>query len=99
MATTNELTDAELLEKLNANPLLRERIGSLLLAVEDESGDLREADAAELRIIDEMRQMGRESLAAWAQRQVAKTAQEVSQAGTVWREGKKNCAGTPPLEK
>ena len=62
--SANHLSDAELLEKLNANPFLRERIGSLLLAVEDESGNLREADAAEMRIIDEMRQMGQESLAA-----------------------------------
>ncbi len=62
--SANHLSDAELLEKQNANPFLRERIGSLLLAVEDESGNLREADAAEMRIIDEMRQMGQESLAA-----------------------------------
>jgi hypothetical protein len=93
------LSDAELLEKLNAHRELRERVGSLLLAVEDESGDLREADAAEMRIIDEMRRMGRESLTAWAQRQVLKTTQEVSEEGATWREGKKNCAGTALLEK
>lgn len=97
--SANHLSDAELLEKQNANPFLRERIGSLLLAVEDESGNLREADAAEMRIIDEMRQMGQESLAAWARHQVHKTAQEVSQAGQVWHEGKKNRDGTAPLEK
>lgn len=97
--TEKRLSDAEILEKLNANPELRERIGCLLLAIEDEQGDLREADAAELRIIEEMRQMGQESLAAWAQRQVRKRSQEVREAEGVWREGKKNCAGTPPLAK
>ncbi len=95
MREAKQLSDTELLEKLNANPFLRERIGTLLLAVEDESGDLREADAAEMRIIDEMRQMGQECLAAWAHRQVLKAAEEVTQVGQTWREGKKNCAGTP----
>ena len=87
--TTRNLSDTELLEKLNTHPALRERIGRLLLAVEDETGDLKEADAAEMRIIDEMRQMGRESLTAWAQRQVLKTTEELSQTGSMWREGKK----------
>ncbi len=51
------------------NPALGERIGSLLQAVEDETGERQEADAAELRLIDEMRQRGRESLEAWARGQ------------------------------
>ena len=70
---------------------------SLLLAMEDEAGELREADAAELRVIDEMRRMGREALQAWAAGQVERTAQELGQEGGVWSEGKKNCTGTPPL--
>ena len=60
------VSDELFLEKLNANPILRARFEALLLAVEDESGDLREADATELRLIEEMRQMGRTSLTAWA---------------------------------
>ncbi|WP_305909448.1 hypothetical protein Q9L42_005435 [Methylomarinum sp. Ch1-1] len=71
--TTRTLSDQEILEKLNSHPALRERISHLLLAVEDETGDLKEADAAEMRIIDEMRQLGHESLTVWAQRQVIKT--------------------------
>ena len=93
------LSDELFLEKLNANPILRARFEALLLAVEDESGDLREADAAELRLIEEMRQMGRASLTAWAERQVVKTTQEIRDAGSGWREGKKNSVGTAPLEK
>lgn len=93
------LNDAELLEKLNANPILRRRISSVLLAVEDETGTLREADAMEMRLIDEMRQMGRESLTAWAQGQVLKTTADCCQEDAVWREGKKNCAGIPRSEK
>lgn len=70
---------------------------SLLLAVEDEAGELRLADAAELRVIEEMRRTGQVALQAWARRQVDKTALEVSQGAGVWSEGKENSAGTPPL--
>jgi hypothetical protein len=93
---TMQLSDEELLRRLSAHPHVRSRIESLLLVVEDEAGDLKEADAAEMRLIEEIRRMGQEAMEAWAARQVEKTAQEVSQAGGVWREGKKNCAGTPP---
>jgi hypothetical protein len=95
--TAKLLSDEELVRRLEAHPQLRHRMESLLLAVEDEAGELREADAAELRVIDEMRRMGREALQAWAAGQVAKTGQEMAQQGGVWSEGKKNSAGTPPL--
>jgi hypothetical protein len=97
--SVRNLSDEELLEKLKAHPELRERIGGLLLAVEDEQGDLRTADAMEMRLIEELRQMGRESLSAWACGQVAKGTEEEKQGGRVWQEGKKNCAGTPRSEK
>ena len=95
MATAH-LSDDDLLRKLSAHPDLRKRVESLLLAVEDETGELREADAAEMRVIDEMRRMGQEALQAWAARQVDKTSQELRQSDEpARREGKKNCAGTP----
>ncbi len=71
-----DLSDEELVERLKAHPELRERIGGLLLAVEDEQGDLRTADAMEMRLIEELRQMGRESLSAWANGQVRKGVEE-----------------------
>lgn len=90
------LSDDELVTKLNAHPELRARLTSVLLAVEDEMGELQEADTAELCLIKEIRQMGRESLSAWAQGQVSRATAECCQDDSVWREGKKNCAGTPP---
>lgn len=87
------LSDEELVRRLGAHPQLRNRMESLLRAVEDEAGELKEADAAELRVIDEIRRMGQDALQAWATGQVEKTAQAVGQQGGVWREGKKNCAG------
>jgi hypothetical protein len=47
---TKLLSDEELVSRLGAHPQLRNRMESLLLAVEDEAGELREADAAELRV-------------------------------------------------
>jgi uncharacterized NAD(P)/FAD-binding protein YdhS len=92
------LDDEALLQGLNAHPQIKRRIASLLAAVEDAGGDLKKADAAEMRMIDEMRRMGQEAMQAWAERQVEKTEQAVRQGGQVWREGKKNSAGTPRLE-
>src|SRR3990167_9050547 len=47
------LSDAEFVRKLGAHPDLRSRMESLLLAVEDETGDFKTADAAEMRVIQE----------------------------------------------
>jgi hypothetical protein len=94
--TAKLLSDEELVRRLEAHPQLRHRMESLLLAVEDEAGELREADAAELRVIDEMRRMGREALQAWAAGQVAKTGQEMAQQGGVWSEGKKTLLAHHP---
>jgi hypothetical protein len=92
------LTDEDLVRMLSAHPPLRKRVESLLLAVEDEAGELKEADVAEMLLIEEMRRMGQEALQAWAERQVDKTGKECSQsAGAARHDGKKNCAGTPRL--
>ena len=94
---TPHLSDEDLVRKLSAHPDLRNRVESLVLAVDDEAGELKEADAAEMRVIEEMRRMGQEALQAWAARQVDKTSQELGKSGEpARREGKKNCAGTPP---
>lgn len=97
MLEMRTVSDEEILRGLNANPQIKSRIASLLAAVEDAAGDLKQADAAEMRMIEEIRRMGQEAMQAWAKRQVEKAEQEVRQRGGVKREGKKNCAGTPPL--
>ena len=95
--TERLMSDQELMKRLGAHPDLRSQIESLVLAVEDETGDLKTADAAEMRVIEVIRRSGHEALQAWATRQVGKTAQEIKQTAGVWSEGKKNSAGTPPL--
>ncbi len=95
MLTTDR--DQILLERLNRHPLLRTRMEGLLAVVEDAEGDCERADAAERRVIDELRQMGCEALTAWAERGVEKRV-GVAQAEADWRPGgKKNCIGTAPL--
>ena len=89
------LSDAELIDRLNAHPHLRRRMESILSEVENEAGDLQLADAAELRVIEEMRQLGRETLTAWAQRQLSKTTASLDEQRGIGRSGKKNFAGTP----
>jgi len=90
------LSDEEILRGLNANPQIKNRIASLLAVVDDAAGDLKLADAAEMRMIEEIRRLGQEALQAWAERQVERSEQELRRGGEVQREGKKNSAGTPP---
>ena len=87
----------EWVRRLEAHPQLRDRFASLLAVVEDEAGDLKRADDAEMRVIEEIRRMGQEALQAWAVRQVEQLSADTERLGQTWREGKKNSAGTPPL--
>lgn len=91
------MSDAELVRRLGAHPDLRSRIESLVLAVEDETGELKTADAAEMRVMEVIRRTGHDALQSWAQHQVEKTSQELQRSAGVWSAGKKNSAGTPPL--
>jgi len=90
-------SDEALMRSLNANPQIKNRIAALLAVVEDAAGDLKEADAAEMRLIEEIRRMGQEAMQAWAHKQNEITEQEARLGGQVHREGKKNSAGIPPL--
>lgn len=92
--TSRKMSDVELLSKLNAHPELRSRFESILSLVGNEGGSLKEADAAEARVIDEVRRLGQETLTAWAEQQVAETTAAATRAPGIWREGKKKSSGT-----
>ena len=64
---------------LEKHPDLRDRFASIVSAVENSEGNLKEADAAEERIIEEMRLLGREAMQGWAERQVEVTEREIRQ--------------------
>lgn len=91
------LSDDEFVRRLSGHPELRRQMESLLLAVEDESGAHKTADAAELQIIEEMRRSGQVALQSWATRRVEETAQVAAQTDGQWSEGKKNSVGTVRL--
>ncbi len=73
-------------ERLSVHPQLFERIEALLNVVENSAADLEEADLAEQRVIEEVRQIGQQALSSWAERQHQKhkrvTASESSSSET-----------------
>ncbi len=84
-----KLSDEALLALLEANPGLRERFVSIAMAVADSEGNLKEADAIEERIVEEMRLLGRAAMQRWAATQVEATEREIRQQPAMHRQGKK----------
>lgn len=88
MPTATE-RNLHLLERLSRYPVLSARIESLLGVVENVAGDVVKADAAERRVIEELRQMGNEVLTAWADQSVEKAVKELPTASERRLAGKK----------
>jgi len=97
--TTSDLSDEELLAFLGRHPDLRSRFVSIAMAVENSQGGLEEADAAEERLVEETRALGREALQGWAEGRVEITEREIRQQAQMHRQGKKNSAGIPSSAK
>ena len=89
MSTPLPPEDEQLLTRLNQHPPLRGRIERLVDLVEDVGDDLRTADEAERRVIEEVRRLGQERLEGWADGQVVNCAEALDRTPGVWREGKK----------
>ena len=66
---------------------------SIVSAIENSEGNLKEADAAEERLVEEMRLFGREAMQGWAQKQVEVTEKEIRQQPHMHRQGKKKSPG------
>ena len=92
--TAVKLSDAALLVFFQSHPGFRDRVASIVGAVGNLDGDLGEADAAEERLVEEMRLLGREALQGWANERVEATEREVRGEPGMHRQGKKNSAGT-----
>jgi hypothetical protein len=75
--------------RLERHPIIKARITKLLDVIENAGGDLRRADDAERRAIDELRAMGQEVLHDWGQRLADEEAQRLAEDGTVVRQVKK----------
>ena len=88
-----KLSDEAFSAILEAHPGLRERFASIAIAVANSGENLKEADAIEERIVEEMRLLGREAMQGWAETQVEATEKEIRQQPSMHRQGKKT-----PLE-
>src|SRR5271165_2927529 len=93
MATT-KLSDEALLAFFQSRPELRDRMASIVGAVGNSEGNPVEADAAEERLVEEMRLLGREVMQSWASGRVEATEREVRLQAGMHRQGKKNSNGT-----
>jgi hypothetical protein len=92
MATV-KLSDEALLAFFKTHPALRDRMDSIINAVGNMDGDLGEADAAEERLVEEMRLLGREALQDWANERVEATERDIRGQPGMHRQGKKNSIG------
>jgi len=89
----------ELAEKLELYPELKARVEQLVHIVENKNGETTLADVAEQRIIDELRQLGHESLQGWADRQSRRaSAQLESKMPKACKNVKKKFAGIALME-
>lgn len=89
----DDMTDEALVAFLRGRPDFRNRVASIALAMENADGALDEADAAEERLVEEMRRLGREAVQGWPEKRVEATEQEIRQQPSTHRQGKKNSAG------
>src|SRR5271156_6276561 len=94
-----KLSDAAFSAILEAHPGLRDRFVSIAMAVANSEGNLKEADAIEERIVEEMRLLGRAAMQGWAENEVEATEREIRQQPAMHRQGKKNSAGIRNLAK
>jgi hypothetical protein len=81
--------DQLLLEQLNAQPELKTRVVNLLAVISNAEGNMKNANAAEQKVIEELRRMGHDVLQGWAEHQITQSTAEALSAPSVQRRGKK----------
>jgi len=69
-------SDITLEQRLSQYPSLKNRIELLINIIEDSTGDCQKADEAEMRVIEELRQMGSEALHCWSEHKTAQTTED-----------------------
>jgi len=93
-------SDTTLEQRLSQYPSLKNRIELLINIIEDSVGDCQKANEAEMRVIEELRQMGSEALHCWSEQRIVQTTEAFDKAhDTANKSGKKNSGGTPPSER
>lgn len=79
----------ELSLRLERHPTVKARVERMLDLIDDAGGDLKRADDAERRAIEELRGMGQELLCGWGQRLADSEAGRLEAGGGVTRQVKK----------
>ncbi len=87
--TDSDMGDEALVAFLREHPDIRACVASMAPAVENADGDLGEADAAEERLVEDMRHRGLAALQGWAERRVAATERDIRRQPSIRRQGKK----------
>lgn len=86
----------ELAQRLHQQPQLQARVEELLAVVENVQGDLGSANAAEQRVVEQIKKLGQAALQGWAERQNQhQTRQFIDNNPGVHRSRQKNSIGTP----
>ena len=88
-----------LVERLEAQPELKERIDAILAIAENEDHRFGTADEAEQRAIEELRRLGNEVLHGWGRRRSEESSRQIDQEGKAVKHGKKKSTGTQPSGK
>jgi hypothetical protein len=86
--------DEKLLQQLKRQPNLKKRIQSILSIAEDDGEGIVKADEAEGRIIEEVRQIGNETLTEWAVSRIEKSETYLPPDENITRSGQKKHIGT-----
>lgn len=87
-------------DRVNEIPGLRERFEAILTIAEAEGNELKKADDAEQRTIDEVRKLGNEVLHAWARKREEHTVSQLTQKESkVTGHGKKKSTGIRRSER
>ena len=93
-------SDITLEHRLSRYPSLKNRIELLINIIEDSAGDYQKANEAEMRVIEELRQMGGEALHCWSEHKIEQASEDFNKDhSTTVKSGKKNSGGTPPSER
>jgi hypothetical protein len=98
--SVDDLTTRSLDQRLERNPVLRERVHRLLDVIDAAADDCVTAAQAEARVVEEIRKMGVEALTAWSERADAEAQQTVrTDHPKAVRDSKKNSTGIRSSER
>ncbi len=83
------ISSSAFMKRIEKQPALLKRFEQLLCIVENSTGDIQKANEAEMRVIEELREMGNEALTAWGEQRVNVLTQNHKEKKGCYQAGKK----------